>query len=366
MAGCRRIGFENRYIRKDGCYVHIMWSALWAEKDQLRIGVARDVTERKRAEERQAATYAVSEAAQNATDLAALFPEIQRIVARLVPLAGFAVAVCDPKTKRIAIPYQMNLYGASSFEVDALAQLHCEDVIRGGQPLLLSGDAACSDNGASWLMTPLVTQKETIGALVLKSHAGTVYSDRDKELLQFVSAQVATAMERARLHAELLHAARYDELTGLPNRRLFQDRMNSALARCRRKQGSLAVLYVDIDDFKQVNDSFGHSAGDQLLQEFARRLRHCVREADTVARLGGDEFVVLLEDVQLPEDVSAVADKIHDTVSQRITIDGGVLRIQTSIGFALYPEHGLEPEELLKHADKAMYLGKKGKDCTQE
>jgi diguanylate cyclase (GGDEF)-like protein len=218
--------------------------------------------------------------------------------------------------------------------------------------------------GASWLAMPLMTQDETIGALVLKSYVGTMYSDKDKELLLFVSSQVATAIERRQLAAELLRSARYDELTGLPNRRLFLDRMKSALARCRRQHGRVALLYVDVDNFKQVNDNLGHPAGDLLLKEIALRLTHCVRDEDTVARLGGDEFVVLLEEIHVPEDALAVANKIRSAVHQPIDVEGITLRTLASIGIALYPEHGSEIEQLMKHADKAMYLDKKSKACA--
>jgi len=111
MAGKPRIGFENRYIRKDGRIVHVMWSARWSEADQLRIGVARDVTARKRAEEMQAATYAISEAAHTATDLVQLFREIHRIIAKLVSVAGCSVATCDPKNGTLVFPYQIDLLG---------------------------------------------------------------------------------------------------------------------------------------------------------------------------------------------------------------------------------------------------------------
>jgi len=372
IAGNPRIGFENRYLRKDGGRVHIMWSARWSERDQLRIGVARDVTELKNAEAIQVATYAISEAAHNATDLDVLLREVHRIIATLVPVAGFAVATCDRRTKQLSFSYQMDRHGNSPVLHEPIACQFCAQVICGGRPMLsrdaalaaLSGDAASRDDSTCWLAVPLITQHETIGALVLKSGPGAHYSDRDKELLHFVSEQVAIAIDRAQLKAELLRAARYDELTGLPNRRLFQDRIKSTVARCFRKQSLMAVLYIDIDDFKQVNDSLGHATGDLLLQEVARRLQRCVREADTVARLGGDEFVVLLEDIQTPEDAQAVADKIRDAMSHPFDVESRGLRTPASIGIALYPEHGQETEQLLKHADKAMYADKRRKGCT--
>jgi diguanylate cyclase (GGDEF)-like protein/PAS domain S-box-containing protein len=369
MAGRQSIGFENRYIRKDGRLVHLMWSARWSEADQLRIGVARDVTERKHAQEMLAATYAVSEAAHHATDLAALFHEIHQIIAKLVPVAGLAVATRDPKTKELGFPYQMDVHGKSPVVCETIARQYCMQVMRSGRPLELADDvlapeskgAASAGATEAWLAMPLIAQEEAIGVLVLKSFPGTSYSDKDKELLHFVSAQVATAIERRQSNDELVRSALYDELTGLPNRRLFRDRMKSVLARCRRRQGSLAVLYIDIDDFKQVNDSLGHAAGDLLLQKVALRLKRCVREEDTVARFGGDEFVVLLGEVSAQADALAVADKIRSAVRKPIHVDSLVLQARASIGVALYPEHGLEIEQILKHADQAMYLDKPAK-----
>lgn len=367
MSGHPRIGFENRYIRKDGRLVHIMWSARWSEADQLRIGVARDVTERKRAEDMQAATYAISEAAYRATDLAALFGEIHRIVGKLVPVAGFTAAMTDAKPGLLAFPYHAGLSGCSSREEEETARRLCDEAVRSLQPVSLpgaSGDpvshgAAAPVDAASWFAIPLVSRSKPLGAFVLKSHPGTFYNEKDRELLQFVATQATTAIERMQMHAEMVHAVLHDELTGLPNRRLFQDRMVSALARARRRQNQFAVLYVDIDDFKMVNDTFGHAAGDLLLQAVARRLLQCVREEDTVARLGGDEFAVLLEDLHVPDAASVVAEKIRLAVSQPVDIEGHMLSVPSSIGIALYPDHGTGMDQLLKHADSAMYSAKR-------
>lgn len=368
MSGQPRIGFENRYIRKDGRQVHIMWSARWSEADQLRIGVARDVTERKHAEDMQAATYAVSEAAHHASDLPSLFRAIHRIVSELVPVSAFVVATRRPGTEQVTIAYQMDTHGCSSAVQDPVARQFCAEAVRSGQSRLVAAEvSAPADNhvpaagGAFWLVMPLIAQYNTIGALVMKSYPGTTYSEEDRNLLQYVCAQVATAIERKQLHTELLRAARHDELTGLPNRRLFYDRAQSALARCRRKHGRIALLYVDLDDFKQVNDTLGHAAGDHLLQEVARRLAHCVREEDTVARLGGDEFVMLLEDIHSPADAAAVMEKVRQAMQPPVQVDGQTIDTVPSIGTAIYPEDGSEIEPLLRQADKAMYRDKKAR-----
>ena len=357
MAGKPRVGFENRYISKDGRLAHIMWSARWSEADQLRIGVARDVTEHKRATDMQAATYAISEAVYSATDLITMFRDIHRIIGKLVPASYFAFALPDGQTGEPAFPYQMGLSGNALPEhAAALHQLYSE-IFRSRQPVIQPG----SGGRESWIALPLPSPKGIAGALILKSHPGTQYGEQDLELLQFVSTQVTTAIERRRLNDELQRAARYDELTGLPNRRLFHDRIRSALARTRRHGERVALLYVDIDDFKQVNDSLGHAAGDQLLQEIALRLQQSVREADTVARLGGDEFVVLLEEIRQDDDALTVADKIFSAISHPVPIDGHLLCTQASIGLALYPDHGKSVDELLRHADMKMYQTKKAK-----
>ncbi len=199
--------------------------------------------------------------------------------------------------------------------------------------------------------------------LVLKSYLGGMrYSERDMELLQFVSTQIATAIERQQMRTRLQHMAQYDQLTDLPNRGLLHDRLKTALARARREEGRLSVLYLDLNDFKHVNDRFGHAAGDLLLQEVARRLKQCVRQSDTVARIGGDEFVVLLECIQLPEHAMMVAEKIRSAFQAPLHIEGHSVNVLPSIGIALYPEHGDEEQQLLKHADEAMYAEKKSSE----
>ena len=146
-----------------------------------------------------------------------------------------------------------------------------------------------------WLGVPLNSQNGTIGALIVKSKPGDErYTEQDKELLQYVCAQVATAIERKQLHTRLQHMAQYDQLTQLPNRELLRDRLKLALASALEERGRMALLYVDLDRFKQVNDTHGHAVGDMLLQTVANRLKGCVRETDTVARIGGDEFAIIL------------------------------------------------------------------------
>lgn len=215
------------------------------------------------------------------------------------------------------------------------------------------------DEGLSWLATPLETQHGIIGALLVKSHPDSPhYGERDQELLQFVCTQVAAAIERKQLYDRLKSMAQYDQLTQLPNRVLLQERLQQSLERARCSKGRLALLYLDLDKFKQVNDTLGHAAGDLLLQEVAHRLKQCVRETDTVARIGGDEFVILLDRINRPEDSDRVAQKICKVLNVPMVLKGSDWQILPSIGIANYPENATDLTQLFRHADEAMYRAK--------
>lgn len=157
---------------------------------------------------------------------------------------------------------------------------------------------------------------------------------------------------------QIEYQAYHDVLTGLPNRLLFRDRISVALAHARRTQRMTAVMFLDLDQFKLVNDTLGHTVGDSLLQAIAERLVRCVRAEDTVARMGGDEFTILLSDVADGHAVRTVAMKVLEAVAAPVVVDGHELFVTTSIGVALFPDHGVDAEALLKRADRAMYKSK--------
>ncbi|WP_181885424.1 sensor domain-containing protein [Trinickia dinghuensis] len=158
---------------------------------------------------------------------------------------------------------------------------------------------------------------------------------------------------------ERWQVAQFDPLTGLPNRELLRDRMEQAIRLARRlKQELLGVLFVDLDRFKKINDTFGHAAGDAVLVEAAQRVRGCLRDTDTVARLGGDEFVVLLCNLRCTEDTAIVAERILDACSQPIVVGENVFQISASVGVAVWPSDGQTVDELLQNADMAMYTSK--------
>ncbi|TNC99720.1 MAG: Uncharacterized protein FD121_216 [Gallionellaceae bacterium] len=163
---------------------------------------------------------------------------------------------------------------------------------------------------------------------------------------------------------QVTHLAHHDGLTGLPNRILFYDRLNQAIARARRDKESVAVLFLDLDGFKKINDTLGHDIGDALLIEAAKRIQACVRDSDTVARMGGDEFTAILCNVGTENGKDIVAQKMLDTIRQPFILHDQSCTVGVSIGIAVYPNSGGNAEELVKVADTAMYLAKDGgKNC---
>ena len=164
--------------------------------------------------------------------------------------------------------------------------------------------------------------------------------------------------ERKRVEQSIRHMAHHDALTGLPNRSLFRDRLTHAMAQADRYHQKLAVMFLDLDRFKAINDTLGHNVGDQLLKIAAERLRSCVRDSDTVARLGGDEFTVIVEDIVEDHDAAAVAQKILDTLSQPFNLYGHEVFISVSVGVTLYPSDDENADNLLRNADSAMYRAK--------
>jgi len=172
--------------------------------------------------------------------------------------------------------------------------------------------------------------------------------------------------ERKRADERIRSLAYHDPLTGLPNRLLFNDRLSLAVAQAHRSRQRLALLFLDLDRFKVVNDSLGHAIGDRLLQETAARLATCVREGDTVARIGGDEFILLLPGVQRPVEAARVTEKVLEVLREPWSIDGHELYVTATVGIALYPDDGEDAETLVKNADTALYRAKEqGRDRYQ-
>lgn len=239
---------------------------------------------------------------------------------------------------------------------------HSQLINRGALELFCSEDRF---SVTEWMHEVLSTGSATVearcvrqdGTLVPYLCNGVVLKNPAGEVIGFTGTG-RDITERIEAAERMRHMAHYDALTDLPNRALFSDRLQLALAAANRDKKHMALMFIDLDKFKQINDTLGHHVGDLLLQEATRRMLDCVRESDTVARIGGDEFIVLLPAIEKPEDAMQVAEKIRHSLCQPLNLDGNLVQISTSIGMAIYPEHGSSEHELINNADNAMYAAK--------
>lgn len=355
MAGDAITNFENRYRHKQGEPVFLSWSARWSQSDGVRVAVARDISNMKQAQARQNAVYAISEAAHQSDDLAQLYQQIAAIVAALLPVQHFIIAMPDDETAHWQCRYQQLL--TSTIE----AQVALPDIkklcLQVAQQLDIQQWQANTED-AGWLALPLQSGNALQGVLLLHPGPAQDYSAEDIVLLTFVTEQIAAAIARKTMLARLEQLALHDSLTGLANRTLLHDRLQLALQRASREQRPLALLYLDLDRFKLVNDSVGHQAGDLLLQQTAQRILRAVRQTDTVARFGGDEFVILLEQIDQKSTVLKIAEKVRQALLPPFMLAGQQFCVYPSIGIALYPEHGQDSRQLLLRSDVAMYSAK--------
>lgn len=277
-----------------------------------------------------------------------------RLYATLFEHAAEAILVTDANNRILAVnPAFVGITG------------YREDEVLGKNPSLLSSGR----HDASFYQTlwnHLNDQGFWQGEIWNRRKNGEIYPewlsvvairDENGRVIQHM-ALFSDITQRKQAEEKLLHQASYDALTGLPNRSLFHDRLDQSMHTAHRNRAELALLFIDLDRFKWVNDTLGHAAGDELLVEAARRLRRCVRESDTVARLGGDEFTVILNGISGSKDVERVAEAILEALSSPFVLEGRDIFISASIGIGLYPRDAREAGELIRHADNAMYHAK--------
>ena len=329
---------------------------------------SRDLTERKRAEERQTAQIRYQRkiaqlgqsalAKQEAADLIE-----EGVQAVLEALRAEAVAYVEPGT----LPREVTLRalvgalaspaGSTLCEPESplLAALTEGSLRSGGEELL---SFAWAKGMGSVAIAPVRGEKHVRGALCVVSRRRGSYEADELNFLDAIASVISTALERMASQQQLEFLAQFDALTGLPNRALLADRFSQIIAQAQRRGSSVGVLFIDLDDFKVVNDSLGHAAGDELLMEVAARIRNCVRSGDTVARISGDEFAVVLTDLAHPEDASIVAQKILAHLATAVDLRGQETFCTASIGIAVYPSDGQSSESLLAAADAAMYRAK--------
>lgn len=260
----------------------------------------------------------------------------------------------------------LNHEGRFTFQNDTLSSLlgyhnnillnhHYSELFidKAGQIALLLEDPASVVNTPNTMELQAKHRDEGLEPLVMELTLMATKSETgDGDLLHGVARNVT---ERKKAQDMISYQAYHDMLTGLPNRTLFKDRLGVAIKHAQRSNERVAIMFVDLDRFKTVNDSLGHSYGDRLLQEVALRIKDSVREGDTIARLGGDEFTLILPNIHQAEDAESIASKMVESLRSFFQIGDHEIFIRASVGIALYPDHGSDIESLLKHADMAMY-----------
>jgi diguanylate cyclase (GGDEF)-like protein/PAS domain S-box-containing protein len=304
-----RFSTEVWGLRRDGTEFagEMSWGVVGSAEGPLLLAIGRDVTERRAADERVRALAAMGERALGGADPAELANDAVALIRRTLPVEGVEVRLADGAALASDGPVE-----------DAPLRLR----IGTGDEMLVTPDRKLSDE--------------------------------EMTVLRAVANILATAMERLRDEDQMRHDALHDPLTGLANRTLLFDRLHHALAQSEREHGRTGVLFLDLDNFKQINDEHGHRVGDELLAALGDRLRAVVRPADTVARVGGDEFVVVYEHAD-EAGALALADRLETAISEPVTVGGVERRLSASIGIAI--GHG-EADELIRAADAAVYRAK--------
>ena len=372
---------ESTAKKKNNKLIHVSVSVTLNQVNERTTGkifLLNDITNRKANEAANNVLYNISRAANSDISLTQLYPIIREELSTVIDTTNFYIALFDEEKNNLYFSYYTDETGER--DKDFLVSKYSNSdsifnyIFKTGESLLLSynkykrmiarGDFISHDvitNKQTWLGVPLKIESRIIGSMVLQSYTDPdIYSKKDIKLMEFVSQQVATAIERKQIEEKLKFLSLYDSLTKLPNRVLFYDRIRQEIAYSKREQKKFALMFLDLDNFKEVNDKFGHDAGDELLQETAKRFVNLLRGSDTICRLGGDEFIILLPRLKHPrENTEDVVQKIFSVFSEPFKIKNNSVNIHLSIGIALYPDDGEWEEVLIKSADKAMYMAKK-------
>jgi diguanylate cyclase (GGDEF)-like protein/PAS domain S-box-containing protein len=333
---------EYRMIARDGRTVWVQDESLVVIDEDGRPlftqGYLLDITARKESEQRFAAEHAVARAVAESSTLDEAARRIVSIVCDAFGWETGGVWLLD-REQDVLRPTSDNGLGPTSL---------AEPTRERQEAIWVSGAYA----------VPVMLGAAVLGVVEFRSHELRNPDGDTAGTIGVIASQFAQFIERKRSEEALRYQALHDSLTGLPNRTLFHDRVRQALEFARRADQSLAVLVMDLDSFKDVNDTLGHQCGDALLQQVGGRIQDGVRASDTVARLGGDEFGFLLVDVDGAQ-TAVLAQRIQETLADPFRVQDLTLQVEASLGIALHPEHGEDVDQLLQRADVAMYSAKR-------
>lgn len=383
----RAVNYEMQGRKKNGSIfdVEVFGSKMDVDGKTATIGIMLDITERKRDERALKVLSACNQALIRATDESTLLAEVCGIVQQLSGHPFVWVGYADDEASKLVRPAAKReaVDGALPF---AAGELSWDDSVRGSGvtgTAIRTGRTAVIKYGQnnmqyppwrdflikygiqSGLALPLITERNVIGALTIYAQDAAAFTASEIRIVEELAGSLAYGIAALRANSarqhyaqQLMHQANHDVLTGLANRSLLSDRIRQAIVSAERSGRAAALLLLDLDGFKVINDSLGHPAGDALLQAVAERLCALVRKADTVARLGGDEFVIVLPGLVNVADAGFVAGKVLSALASPFVIDRQELHVGVSIGISLYPQDGTHEEVLLKNVDLAMYRAK--------
>jgi diguanylate cyclase (GGDEF)-like protein/PAS domain S-box-containing protein len=372
---------EFRFLLRDGS-VHYIESEARVIRDPAGtvtkvVLVSRDISERKRAEQREKMEHAVTRVLAESETLAEAIPKVVQTICETLNWDCGARWSMDERRKAICCVETWSVPDPAVVEfISEARRITFQPTHTGlvrqvwvtGSPHWIPDVSRDEGFGRAQLAAkaglhgafafPVLAGNVTLAVLEFFSHE---IRNPDPSLLQMVrviGSQIGQFMARKQAEENLLYVATHDTLTGLPNRYMFNQRFAHALQNAQRYRKAMALLFLDLDRFKFINDTLGHPFGDRLLQEVAGRLRLCLRESDTIARFGGDEFVALIEDFAAPGDVVSVAQKILHALRWPFMLEGETSHITASIGISLFPNDGADLAGLLKNADIAIYRAK--------
>src|SRR5690554_487924 len=378
-----------------------------AKLRQINDDLKLEISERERAQQLSSVLFAISEVINTSDSMESFYEQLYEHIGRLINNDNFFVALLNEERTHLEFPYYVDNFDHNLQKQRPIGRGMTEYVIRTKRPvfieqskyaeLLEAGEVEASTSyygtqPTQWLGSPLVVDDEVIGVLSVQTYSDKVqYKQDDLELLNFVSKHVAVAIERRRnadevkrvnaylerkvaerteelvneierrkkVEEKLFYDAHHDALTGLPNRSMFTERLQQTLKHKRRyPHHNFAVLFVDLDRFKDINDTLGHSAGDEFLLEASRRIGECIRDNDTIARLGDDEFVILLDMIRHIDDAKDIASRVIEKMKLPFVFGESEHYSAASVGIAECKSRNDSAERLLRDADAAMYQAK--------
>ncbi|TFB08970.1 PAS domain S-box protein [Candidatus Atribacteria bacterium MT.SAG.1] len=364
---------EQRAKTKDGW----RWLA-WAAKSVLDkdgkvveiVGVGRDITERKQNEKLQQVLYNISKAANSPISLNQLYKTIHQELGNIIDTTNFFIALVDYQKDEVCFPYFVDEKD-KDFPIINFSETNflTAYVIKTDQPLLVDykklkkmiaqrelNIVGTITDKSIWLGVPLKVEDRVIGAMAVQSYTDSkLYSKRDIKIMEFVSEQVATAIERKRMEEELKRLAHYDTLTGAYNRGYGLELLQRQLKLSKRDKSPLLLAYSDLDNLKDINDEFGHEEGDKVMVQVAKLFKSILREVDIITRMGGDEFLVIFLDSSLNE-IPIIRERLSKELARLNQISKKPYKIGFSTGFSNYnPANPQSMDELIRISDQMMY-----------